>query len=50
MIDFGDLGAGDPAFDVATAWLLLPHDTTGRLRSSLVRTVRGGLPALGRDR
>jgi len=27
VIDFGDLCAGDPAYDLAAAWLLLPHDT-----------------------
>jgi aminoglycoside phosphotransferase (APT) family kinase protein len=28
VIDFGDLCAGDPAYDLAAAWLLLPDDTT----------------------
>ncbi|WP_433605933.1 aminoglycoside phosphotransferase family protein [Dactylosporangium sp. CA-139114] len=27
VIDFGDLCAGDPAYDLAAAWLLLPDDT-----------------------
>ena len=29
VIDFGDLCAGDPAYDLAAAWLLLPDGTTG---------------------
>lgn len=28
VIDFGDLCVGDPAYDLAAAWLLLPDDTT----------------------
>ncbi|WP_018549424.1 aminoglycoside phosphotransferase family protein [Streptomyces sp. LaPpAH-108] len=28
IIDFGDLFAGDPAFDLAAAWILLPNGTT----------------------
>jgi aminoglycoside phosphotransferase (APT) family kinase protein len=28
VIDFGDLCAGDPAYDLAAVWLLLPDDTT----------------------
>ncbi|MGP3964629.1 phosphotransferase [Nonomuraea sp. 3N208] len=28
VIDFGDLFAGDPACDLAAAWILLPDDTT----------------------
>ncbi|MGV9339902.1 aminoglycoside phosphotransferase family protein [Streptomyces sp. NPDC003688] len=28
VIDFGDLFAGDPAFDLAAAWILLPDGTT----------------------
>jgi len=28
VIDFGDLCAGDPAYDLAAGWLLLPDDTT----------------------
>jgi aminoglycoside phosphotransferase (APT) family kinase protein len=27
VIDFGDLCAGDPAYDLSAAWLLLPDDT-----------------------
>jgi aminoglycoside phosphotransferase (APT) family kinase protein len=30
VIDFGDVCAGDPAYDLAAAWLLLPDDTTDR--------------------
>ncbi|WP_103964340.1 phosphotransferase [Nonomuraea solani] len=29
VIDFGDLCAGDPAWDLASAWILLPDDTAG---------------------
>ncbi|GIF68427.1 aminoglycoside phosphotransferase [Asanoa ishikariensis] len=28
VVDFGDLCAGDPAYDLSSAWLLLPDDTT----------------------
>jgi hypothetical protein len=28
VIDFGDLCAGDPAYDLAAVWLLLPEGTT----------------------
>jgi aminoglycoside phosphotransferase (APT) family kinase protein len=28
VIDFGDLCAGDPAYDLSAEWLLLPQDTT----------------------
>jgi hypothetical protein len=27
VIDFGDLCAGDPAYDLAAAWILLPDGT-----------------------
>ncbi|MFD3918957.1 aminoglycoside phosphotransferase family protein [Streptomyces sp. NPDC058595] len=30
VIDFGDLFAGDPAFDLAAAWILLPDGATDR--------------------
>jgi aminoglycoside phosphotransferase (APT) family kinase protein len=30
VIDFGDLCAGDPAYDLAAGWLLLPDDTIDR--------------------
>ncbi|MEV3964695.1 aminoglycoside phosphotransferase family protein [Nocardia sp. NPDC050193] len=30
IVDFGDLFAGDPAWDLAAAWVLLPADTAGR--------------------
>ena len=29
MIDFGELCAGDPATDLAAAWLLLPTEAVG---------------------
>lgn len=34
MIDFGDLCAGDPACDLAAAWVLLPDDATDRFHSA----------------
>ncbi|GAB2670235.1 aminoglycoside phosphotransferase family protein [Kribbella swartbergensis] len=30
VIDFGDMGAGDPAVDLAAAWILLPAGTADR--------------------
>ncbi len=30
IIDFGDLFAGDPAWDLAAAWVLLPAGTAAR--------------------
>lgn len=30
VVDFGDLFAGDPAWDLAAAWVLLPADTAAR--------------------
>ncbi|WP_291813487.1 phosphotransferase [Cellulomonas sp.] len=30
VVDFGDLFAGDPAWDLAAAWLLLPTGVTAR--------------------
>ncbi|MEU5326769.1 aminoglycoside phosphotransferase family protein [Streptomyces parvus] len=30
VIDFGDLFAGDPAWDLAAAWVVLPEGTAGR--------------------
>jgi len=34
VIDFGDLCAGDPAYDLAAVWLLLPDDTTDHFYSA----------------
>ncbi|MGW4717307.1 hypothetical protein [Nocardia sp. NPDC004260] len=34
MIDFGDLFAGDPAFDLAAAWILLPDGATDRFHDA----------------
>lgn len=34
MIDFGDLCVGDPAWDLAAAWLLLPDGATERFHSA----------------
>ena len=42
VIDFGDLCAGDPATDVAAAWLLLPPDGL----DAFAQAYRGFAPAL----
>jgi len=34
VIDFGDLGAGDPATDLAAAWMLLPLDQLSTFRAA----------------
>ncbi len=34
MIDFGDLFAGDPAFDLAAAWILLPDGAVDRFHEA----------------
>ena len=34
VIDFGDSFAGDPAFDLAAAWALLPDDTLDRFHAA----------------
>lgn len=34
VIDFGDLCAGDPACDLAAAWILLPDDTADRFHAA----------------
>jgi len=34
VIDFGDLFAGDPAFDLAAAWILLPDGATDRFHDA----------------
>ena len=34
VIDFGDLCAGDPAYDLAAGWLLLPDDATEHLTAA----------------
>jgi aminoglycoside phosphotransferase (APT) family kinase protein len=47
VIDFGDLRAGDPAADVAAAWLLLPDDAVPRFTEAyrpdpaMLRRARG---------
>lgn len=35
VVDFGCLGAGDPACDVAAAWKVLPSEARGHFRSAL---------------
>ncbi len=34
MIDFGDLFAGDPAFDLAAAWILPPDGAVDRFHAA----------------
>jgi hypothetical protein len=34
VFDFDDLCAGDPACDVAAAWILLPDDSAGRFHAT----------------
>jgi len=34
VIDFGDLCAGDPAWDLAAAWILLPEEAAGRFHQA----------------
>ncbi|GAA3152717.1 hypothetical protein GCM10010466_49650 [Planomonospora alba] len=34
MIDFGDLCAGDPACDLAAAWILLPDSVVDRFHDA----------------
>jgi hypothetical protein len=34
VIDFGDLCAGDPACDLAAAWVLLPDDAADRFHAA----------------
>jgi hypothetical protein len=34
VIDFGDLCAGDPACDLAAAWILLPDGAIDRFRAA----------------
>ncbi len=34
VIDFGDLSAGDPAFDLAAAWILLPDGAADRFHDA----------------
>ncbi|MFJ6809824.1 aminoglycoside phosphotransferase family protein [Streptomyces anulatus] len=48
VIDFGDLFAGDPAWDLAAAWVILPEgaasrffDAYGRADGAMIRRARG---------
>jgi aminoglycoside phosphotransferase (APT) family kinase protein len=34
IVDFGDLCAGDPAYDLSAAWLLLPVDAIGQFHAT----------------
>ncbi|CAM5437418.1 hypothetical protein SALBM217S_07133 [Streptomyces griseoloalbus] len=48
VVDFGDVSAGDPAWDLAAAWLILPASTAslffdayGRADEATIRRARG---------
>ncbi|MER6764997.1 MULTISPECIES: aminoglycoside phosphotransferase family protein [Amycolatopsis] len=47
IVDFGDLFAGDPAWDLAAAWVLLPEGTASRFFDSYARADE---PAIRRAR
>jgi hypothetical protein len=34
VVDFGDLCAGDPAYDLAAAWILLPDGAAGQFHAA----------------
>src|SRR6185436_16532081 len=40
VIDFGDLTAGDPAVDLAVAWMMWPDGVRAEFRAAIDRTVR----------
>ncbi|CAL9644083.1 aminoglycoside phosphotransferase family protein [Streptomyces sp. enrichment culture] len=40
VVDFGDLCAGDPAWDLAAAWVLLPAGAAGRFFAAYARADR----------
>ncbi|HLG54180.1 MAG TPA: aminoglycoside phosphotransferase family protein [Vicinamibacterales bacterium] len=40
VIDFGDLTAGDPAVDLAVAWMLWPENVRGTFRATIDRLTR----------
>jgi aminoglycoside phosphotransferase (APT) family kinase protein len=42
VIDFGDVTAGDPAADLAVAWMLLPADAHSQFRAVYARASRAG--------
>ncbi|GLZ79583.1 hypothetical protein Afil01_43900 [Actinorhabdospora filicis] len=41
IVDFGDLFAGDPAWDLAAAWLLLPEGTAARFFDAYAQADEG---------
>ncbi|MYW92467.1 phosphotransferase [Amycolatopsis rubida] len=47
IVDFGDLSAGDPAWDLAAAWVVLPAGTAARFFESYARADE---PAIRRAR
>lgn len=54
VIDFGELSAGDPAIDIAAAWMLLPRDAVlrflaayGDTDAAMVRRARGWAAFVG---
>ena len=44
MIDFGDLFAGDPAYDLAAAWILLPDGAAEPFFSAYKATEASTIP------
>ncbi len=49
VVDFGDVTAGDPATDLATAWLTFDPDARAVFRDELTRRSPSALPALADD-
>lgn len=46
VVDFGDVTAGDPATDLATAWLTFDPDARAAFRDEVARRSSSALPAL----
>lgn len=49
VVDFGDVTAGDPATDLATAWLTFGPDARAAFRDEVTRRSPSALPALADD-
>ena len=48
VIDFGDLTAGDPAVDLAVAWMMWPEGVRAQFRAAIDRTMQWGDDGLWR--
>ena len=48
VIDFGDLTAGDPAVDLAVAWMMWPEGVRAQFRAAIDRTMPGADDGLWR--